>query len=288
MNYVFFGTPEFSAVILERLIDAGMSPSLVITNPDRPIGRKQIMTSSPVKLCIENQVESIKSSIKILQPEKVEDILNTLYSLPDTDRPSFAVLASYGKIIPKGVIELFPKGIIVVHPSLLPKYRGATPIQAAILNGDEETGTTLILMDEKVDHGAIVASRKYQVESRETYSTLHDKLAKLSADLLIETIPRFLSGEIEPTAQDESKATYTKKFTSEDAFVSESDLEEAQKGGGDVAVAIDRKIRGLNPEPGTWSIIGGKRTKLLESEIIGGKLKLKEIQVEGKNPQTIN
>ncbi len=276
MNYVFFGTPKFSAIILERLINAGLSPSLVITNPDRPVGRKGVVTPPPVKVLAE------RYGIPIVQPESLAD-----YRLP-TANGQFAVLASYGKIIPKEIIAAFPQGIVVVHPSLLPRYRGATPIQSAILEGEAETGTTLILMDEKVDHGPILASDRLQATRNETYETLHDKLAELSADLLIEIIPKFLKGEIKPAPQNESLATYTKKFSTEDAFVPEAELLKAEKEGGDIATAIDRKVRALNPEPGTWTIrqAQGKpqRVKLLEAEIVEGKLKLKKIQKEGGRP----
>jgi methionyl-tRNA formyltransferase len=283
MKYVFFGTPQFAAVILERLIQAGIVPSLVVTNPDRPAGRKGILTPPPVKVLAQAQ------GIPVAQPEALADFKFQISNF----KFSFAVLAAYGKIIPKEIIEAFPKGIVVVHPSLLPRYRGATPIQSAILNGDKTTGTTLILMDEKVDHGAIVASRQYEVASSETYATLHDKLAEISADLLIETLPRYLDGEIKPVPQNEAFATYTKKFSADDAFVSEADLEKAQKEGGEIAVSTYRKIRALNPEPGVFTITkdpsGGKpqRIKLLEAKIMNGKLKLTKIQKEGGRPVVI-
>jgi methionyl-tRNA formyltransferase len=287
-RFVFLGTPQFSAVILERLIQSGFVPSLVVTNPDRPVGRKGAITPPPVKTCVKKQVESIKQDIKIIQPENVAEILNTLYSLPNTARPDFAVLAAYGKIIPKNIIEAFPQGIIVVHPSLLPQYRGATPIQSAILSGEDKTGTTLILMDEKVDHGSVLAQRELELRiSNFKFQNLHDKLAELSADLLIETLPRYLNGEIKPAVQDEALATYTKKFSSDDAFVPETDLERAQKEGGEIAASIDRKVRALNPEPGVWTLQGGKRVKLLEAELADGKLKLKKIQTEGGKPMVI-
>jgi methionyl-tRNA formyltransferase len=275
MNYTFFGTPHFAEILLERLIDAGMPPSLVVTNPDRPAGRKQVLTPPPIKLLAQ------RNNIPILQPE----VLSHSKSEIRNSKSDFAVLASYGKIISREIIDLFPKGIIVVHPSLLPKYRGATPMQSVILNGDEETGTTLILMDEKVDHGPVLAQQKLEFPiSNSQFQILHDKLAELSADFLVEIIPKFLDGKIKPVVQDELQATYTKKFSPEDAFVSEADLKKAQQEGGDIAVLVDRKIRALNPEPGTWTLENGKRMKLLEAEIRNGKLKLQKIQREGGTP----
>ncbi len=276
-KFIFFGTPHFSEIVLDRLIAAGFVPSLVVTNPDRPVGRKGVITPPPVKVLAQ------KHGIPVVQPE---GNLNTELRI-ENGGYDFAILASYGKIIPKSVIDAFSKGIIVVHPSILPRYRGATPIQWAILDGDAVTGTTLILMDEKVDHGAIVASRKYQVSDGETFTKLHDTLAELSADLLIKTLPKYLSGEIKPAAQDEAFATYTKKFSTDDAFVDEADLERAQREGGDIAVTIDRKIRALNPEPGTWTLRNGKRVKLLSAEMAAGKLRLERIQVEGKKPTAV-
>lgn len=287
MNFVFFGTPKFSEVVLKRLIVAGFVPSLVVTNPDRPVGRKGVITPPPVKVLAQ------KHGLPVAQPTELSADSQLLIT-----NCQFAVLAAYGKIIPKEFIAAFPKGIIVVHPSLLPRYRGATPIQSAILGGDETTGTTLILMDEKVDHGPVLAKRKLefprlrqdfggQVISNTTYTELHDALAELSADLLVETLPKYLSGEIRPEPQDEALATYTKKFSTDDAFVSEADLEKAQNEGGDIAVTIDRKIRALNPEPGTWSLQNGKRVKLLTAKIEGGRLKLTQIQMEGRKPVTL-
>ncbi len=282
MKYVFFGTPQFAAVILERLIQSGLAPALVVTNPDRPVGRKGTITPPPVKALAQ------KYDTPVLQPEDLSDIKRQIQNT----QYDFAVLAAYGKMIPQNIIEAFPKGIIVVHPSLLPKYRGATPIQSAILSGDDTTGTTLILMDEKVDHGPILAKRELEFSIFNfQFSKLHDALAELSADLLIETLPRYLDGEIKPVPQNEAFATHTKKFSADDAFVSGADLEKAQKEGGDIAVSIDRKIRALNPEPGVWTLRQAQgrpqRVKLLAAEIVEGKLRLKTIQVEGKKPQTL-
>ena len=279
MNYVFFGTPRFAEIILGHLIEASMPPVLVVTNPDRPAGRKQILTPPPVKALAD------KHGIPVLQPESFANFRSQISNF----KFDFAVLASYGKIIPQEVIDLFPRGIIVVHPSLLPKYRGATPIQSTLLSGDERTGTSLILMDEKVDHGPTLAERALEFPiSNFQFSKLHDALAELSASLLVGTLPGFERGEVTPVPQDESEATYTKKFSSEDAFVDYGDLEKAEQEGGEKAVIVDRKIRGLNPEPGVWTLkrTEGKdeRIKLLEAELIDGKLKLRKIQKEGGKP----
>lgn len=291
MKYVFFGTPEFSAIILEKLINAGFIPETVICNPDKPVGRKKIITPPPVKKILIEKFKDCK--IKILQPEKLE--INKLGGV------NFAIVAAYNKIIPKTILSSLDAKFIGVHPSLLPKHRGPSPIQSAILNGDEITGTTLFLMDEKVDHGLILAQRKLNYKlGIMNYELLMRKLAELSVDLLIEFLQKISSISNQQSAinnltvpQNESLATYTKKFTIKDSFIEPADLEKAQGSTGSpqeikrLAIEINRKIRALNPEPGTWTIKQTKdklmRIKLLEAEITqDGKLKLKKIQTEGK------
>lgn len=271
MNFVFFGTPEIAAIILEKLIKAGFIPSAVICNPDKPVGRKKIITSPPTKILAE------KHNIKVLQPEKLE-IGNLKFEIGEID---FAVVAAYAKIIPKEILDISKLGSIGVHPSLLPKHRGASPIQSAILSDDKETGVSLFLMDEKVDHGPILAQR--ELENYElgimNYGTLMRKLAELGGDLLVKTLPKFVAGEIEPQIQDEVLATFTKKFKTEDGFVN---LEK------DDPIIIKRKVRALNPEPGVYTIKDEKRMKILEAEIVDGKIKLKKIQMEGKKPVGCN
>jgi len=283
-RYVFFGTPEFAEIILRKLIDAGLPPTALVCNPDRPVGRKKVITPPATKQCVTSQVSSVKEKIEILQPENLGEIRGSLHAF----QPDFAVVAAYAKIIPKEVIGIFPRGMMGVHPSLLPKYRGSSPIQTAILNGEGETGVTLYLLDEKMDHGPIVSSIKYQASSNDTYETLLKKLAGLGGNLLLETIPKFMAGEIKPQPQNEAEATYTKKFAADNAFVAESDLDEAITGvSSEKAAAIERKIRALNPEPGVWTTRNGRRVKLLEAEIQTGKLMLKKIQEEGKKPRVI-
>ncbi|MGC9046542.1 MAG: methionyl-tRNA formyltransferase [Minisyncoccia bacterium] len=274
MNFVFFGTPDFAAIILQKLIDNKIIPSLIITNPDKPVGRKKIMTPPPVKIIAK------KYNLKCIQPEKLNS--NEIKQLGEYQ---FGILAAYGKIIPFDVINIFSKGIIVIHPSLLPKYRGPTPIQSVILNNEKETGTTLFLMDEKVDHGPIIAQQKYILPDNINFQKLHNDLANLSADLLIKTLPEFLNNNCQLTQQNDNDATYTKKFNNEDAFIKYEDLEKAQIIGGNIAQIIDKKIKALNPEPGTYTIDkNNKRIKLLDSEIKNNKLKLNIIQKEGKKP----
>ena len=285
MNYVFFGTPEFAAIILEKLINVGLLPQAIVCNPDKPVGRKKIVTPPPTKLVIRNQ--KIEDRIKILQPEDLDSKFQILNSKFD-----FFIVAAYAKILPKGILNIPRLGTIGVHPSLLPKYRGPTPIQTAILNGDEETGASLFLLDEEIDHGKIISNEKLEMRN-EDYKILSKKLAGLGAELLIKTLPDFMAGKITPLSQNEAGATYTKKFSNQDAYIEPKDLEKAEGLTGSsqetrrLAVEIKRKIRALNPEPGTWTRAYEKRVKLLEAKIIDGWLKITKIQVEGGKPKEI-
>ncbi len=313
-KYIFFGTPDFAAVILEKLIKAGFPPAAVVCNPDKPVGRKKVITPPPVKARIMNYESGIRERIKILQPEKLDkEFHNSLFQIHDSF--DFFIIAAYAKIIPKEILEMPRLGTIGVHPSLLPKYRGSSPIQSIILDGESETGVSLFLADEKVDHGPIFAQRtlNYELGIR-NYEELSQKLAELGADLLVETLPKFLNGEITPLPQDETQATYTKKFITKDGYVEPKDLERAQKDGGQIAMEIERKTRALNPEPGVWTNLSsdelsslirangrivkqskiaeqkkqGKRMKILEAELTPeNKLKLKKIQFEGKTPRML-
>lgn len=270
----FFGSPFFAEVILDHLIRSGFVPKTAVSNPDRPVGRKKTMAPPAVKQRILSYDPAIKENIRILQPEKLE---------PSSDLSAdLFIVAAYSKIIPKDILDIPRLGVIGVHPSLLPKYRGAAPIQGVILNGEEITGTTIFLMDEKMDHGPIISQREIRIQN-DTYHSLEKKLADLSAELLAEILPAFISGNIKPVSQDHEKATFTKKIGTEDAFIDPETLKMAETEGGEPAKKADRMIRALNPEPGTWTLKeNGKRMKILEAELDDGKLKLKRVQIEGK------
>ncbi len=279
MNYAYFGTPEFSAIILRELIDRGIPPRVLICNPDRPTGRKKIITPPPTK----RVVTESGLPIEILQPENKSEL--ALMGGDIFSKSDLGVVAAYGQIIPVEIIGVSKLGIIGVHPSLLPKYRGPSPIRSAILSGEESTGVTLFMMDDLVDHGPIIKKSEYKISRDDTYEILHEKLAKMSPTLLIEAIKKFREGKITPEAQDESAATYTKKIKSEDGYVKYEDLTIAQSGKDKkLAAAIWRKIRALNPEPGVYTLVNNIRTKLLSADLDGERLVLKKIQKAGKNP----
>ncbi len=250
IKILFFGTSVFATPILQKLIDEKYDIATVITQPDKPVGRKQILTPSPIKILAE------KYNITVLQPE------NLLSYGRDASRPYFNLIitASYGKIIPKEILNLPKYGALNIHPSLLPKYRGASPIQYTILNGDKETGATIILMDEKMDHGKILAQEKIKIENRQTFSSLHNILSVLSSELLVKTITLWGSNKITPIEQDDSKATYTKIITKEDGKINWNKS----------AKEIECQIRAFSLWPICWTTINidekEKRLKIIDAK----------------------
>lgn len=270
LRFIFLGTPRFAAIVLEGLIREGMSPMLVITNPDRPVGRKKIITPPPTKIIAQN------NAIPVWQPET----LNIKEYKERTQGADVAVVAAYAKILKPDIIAVPRCGTIGVHPSLLPRHRGASPLQTTILEGDRETGMTLFVIDEQVDHGPIIAQEKldeYRPDTT-TYETLEESLAYLGATMILKTLPLYCHGSIPLQPQDESRATYTKKFKTEDGYV---DITK------DNPTSILRKIRALGKEPGVYTIQNNKRMKILEADVENGKLVLKKIQFEGEKPKTI-
>ena len=280
MKFVFFGTPEFGSVILEKLIKNGFIPSAVVTNPDKPVGRKQIPAPSPVKTAALDS----GAGIEILEPVKLRNNPEIIEKLKSYDADIF-IVAAYGKIIPKEVIDIPRCGTVGVHPSPLPKLRGPSPIQSAILEGLKETGVALFLIDEEVDHGPVFMEQSLAIHAHDNAKTLTERLAALSAEMLVELIPGISSAK--PIPQNHDEATFTRKFATSDAYIEPADLLKAETEGGDIARVLDCKIRAFNPEPGAWTMRNGKRVKLLDSEIKDEKLKLKVIQVEGKKPTIV-
>ncbi|MGB9609182.1 MAG: methionyl-tRNA formyltransferase, partial [Minisyncoccia bacterium] len=203
INFVYFGTPLFSKIVLEKLINNNYLPLALITNPDRPVGRKKIITPPETKkLILEKKLEN---KIKIFQPEILDEkFINSIQNL----NPLFGIVCAYSKIIPGNVLNIFKKGVLGVHPSLLPKYRGPSPIQSAILNGEKESGTTIYLLDDKMDHGPILIQEKINIENLD-YQTSSLKLAELGGDLLVKILPDFIENKITFVPQDENLATYT-------------------------------------------------------------------------------
>jgi methionyl-tRNA formyltransferase len=282
MKYVFFGTPRFAEIVLSGLISRGFIPTALVCNPDRPLGRKKIVTPPPTKQLVLDK----KLSTLVLQPEKLdENFIEQLRAL----EPDFFVVAAYAKIIPAAMLSIPPLGTLGTHPSLLPAYRGASPIQSVILAGETKTGATIYEMDEKMDHGAIFAQEEVPLDALTTgYLALEEQLAKLSAQLLIKSIPALLDSSASPHAQDESYATFTKKFTTENGFIKDTEIDAAIVGASDNTELIVRTIHAFGSEPGAWTIRNGKRIKLLEARMDGEALKLITTQEEGQKPKTFH
>ena len=279
IKIIFWGTPEFSAIILNSLIKNDYLPIAVVTAPDKPKGRNYVLSTPSVKKI------ALKYSIPYLQPIKIsakggsavlagqaggkenKELKNKITSL----KPDLFIVAAYGLIIPEELFKIPPKGAINVHPSLLPEYRGPSPIQTAIYQGDNETGVTLILMTEKMDEGPIIKMQNVKIKNK-NYEELSNELANLGADLLIKTLPDWLEGKIKPIPQDESRATYTKIIKKEDGLI---DFNKS-------AEEIERQIRAFSPWPGAYlkipnSNYGGRDSivdkknkilKILEAEVL--------------------
>ncbi len=215
-NFIFFGSDEFSIIVLKKLIDSNYRPTLCITQPDKPKGRKLILTPTPLKeFCIEN-------NIKVIEPEILSaEQINSNITNNSID---FFVIASYGKIISQEVLDIPKEGCLNVHPSLLPQYRGASPIETSILNDTKNTGVTIMLMDAKMDHGPILLQKEHTFEKWPTSKKeVHDFLANLGGEMLVETIKPFMEKQIQSREQDHSKATFTKMIKKENGQIDISD-----------------------------------------------------------------
>lgn len=217
-NFAFFGTDNFSLITLEELKNSGFLPSVVICAPDRPKGRGLVLTPPQTKIWAEN------NGIKVLQPEKLNsDFISELTNI--NTEYNFFVVSSYGKIIPQAVLDIPKLGTLNVHPSLLPKYRGASPIESQILNNESNIGVSIIILDSEMDHGPILASQEITIDKIEDkkYSKLSKTLASEGGKLLCDVIPKFVSREITGENQDHSKATFTKKITKTDGEIKLND-----------------------------------------------------------------
>jgi methionyl-tRNA formyltransferase len=249
MKIVFMGTPDFAVPCLDALIKAGHEILCVVTQPDKPQGRKQILTAPPVKeLALQNR-------LAVFQPEKMKTD-ETYEELKQYDADFFVVVA-YGKILPKRILDLPKYACINVHGSLLPKYRGAAPIQWAVINGETETGVTTMLMNEGLDTGDMLMTLKTPIEKSETAGELFDRLAKLSPALLLETLEKYASGEIKPIPQNHDEATFAPPLSKDMAVLDWSLSSET----------LYNHIRGLNPWPVAIGDINGNKLKIFSSEL---------------------
>ncbi len=274
LKIAFFGTPEFAVLILKELERGGIKPTLVITNPDEPQGRKLIITPPAVK------VWGLENNITVIQPENLKLIPKELMAGFD-----LFIVAAYGKIIPEAIINMPKFGTINVHPSLLPKYRGPSPLQATILNGDEETGVSIMLLDKEVDHGPIIAQKIFNLSDHLYLNELKENIAKIAGQLIIEILPDWISGKIEVKPQLHGDATFTKKIQKEDGFIESRYLLE-ETTDEKKANQIERMVRAMNPDPGVFTFfeLGSKkiRVKITRVRIENDKLIIEKVIPEGK------
>jgi methionyl-tRNA formyltransferase len=276
MKIAFFGTPDIAQIVLDKLIKAEIIPDLIISNPDAPVGRKAIMTPPPVaKFAKEN-------NLSLIQPHNLKDE-NFIETIKKESWDVFIVVA-YGKILPKWLLDLPKKGVVNVHPSLLPKLRGASPIRSAILNDEKETGVSIMLLDEKMDHGPIIAQAKFSITDNDwpiDGVVLDIQLADLGADLLIQNLPLYFEGKIEPKEQIHEDATFCTKITKE---MSELQIDPYNLPEGKSAYEALLKIRAFSVWPETFFIYNGKRIKIKSAHLDPlGTLVIERIVPEGKN-----
>ena len=248
---IFMGTPDFAVPSLKALVGKGFQIPLVVTQPDRPAGRGRKLTPPPVKVVAENL------GLQVVQPEKIKDN-EEFKRLIETINPDLIVVVAYGKILPSWLLNLPRYGCINLHASLLPEYRGASPIQSALLDGKTQTGVTVMKITEELDAGDILSQKVVPIDRSDNAQTLHDKLANVGAELLVETLPLYIEGKITPIPQDDSKATYCTRITKE---MGKIDWKEP-------AEKIFNKIRAFTPWPSAYTSFNGKHLKIVWAEPI--------------------
>lgn len=284
MNLVFMGTPDFAVPSLKKLVESGYTISLVITQEDKPVGRKQILTPPAVKQA------AMELNIPVFQPKTLRDL--DAQERIRKENPDCIIVAAYGKILPKEVLEIPNCGCVNIHGSLLPKYRGAAPIQRAVIDGESETGVSIMKMDEGLDTGDVYAVSKRSIPQDITSGELFDLLAQDGADLLVNVLPQILDGSIKATKQ-EGESNYAAMLSKD-----ESRLDFHWN-----ALKVHNHIRGLNPWPIAFMYWSGKKTKVFSSSVgpytdkepgtiicgtplriacgEGTSIEIKEVQLEG-------
>lgn len=294
MKIVFMGTPDIAATILEALLTTNHEIVCVVTGVDKPKGRGKEMAMSAVKEV------AVAHGLNVYQPEKLkcEEAVSTLKGY----NADLFIVAAYGKILSSEILKIPRLGCINVHASLLPKLRGAAPIQWAIIDGEKQTGVTLMQMNEGLDTGDILFTQSVDIDEKETGGSLFDKLAKCGAELLLSSLDAIEKGDIHPVKQDESLSSYARMLTKNFGYIDFKDR----------AVEIERLIRGLNPWPSTYTTYNGKTLKIWDADVCDEKstkdpgtvlrvstdaiyvccqdnlLKVNEVQLEGKKRMSVH
>ena len=280
INFAFFGSSRLSIIVLDEMKKAGTMPKLVITTADKPQGRKLIMTPNVVKTWAQD------NSVPCLDLQKMDAsfMADLIKSVQDFDIDLF-VVASYGKIISHAVLEIPKHGALNIHPSLLPKYRGPSPLPTAILDDRKKTGVTIMKMDDEMDHGPIVATETIEITEWPNYDDFEEMMAVAGAKLLIETMPRWIAGKITATPQNHSEATYTKKIAKSDAEISFDDVKPANTTSSDKLYEIFRKIQAYSTWPQAYFFLNGTngnlRVKITRAKFSNGTFTIERVIPEG-------
>ncbi len=262
MNIVFMGTPDFAVPTLEKLNKYGYEIKLVITQPDKPKGRGKKLSPTPVK------IKAQELDIEVFQPKNVNDD-KSIFKIKSL-QPDFIVVVAYGQILRQQILDASKYGCINVHASLLPLYRGAAPINWAIINGEEKTGVTTMFMEKGLDTGDMLLKREIKINKEETAGELHDKLMHIGADVLIETLNGIVENKIKPIPQDNNKSSYAKML---DKTLGHIDWNKR-------AIDIKNLIRGTNPWPGAYFKYNSKKIKVYDVDIC-------DDMIQGKNGQVL-
>ena len=258
MKIIFAGTPEFAAVALASLHEAGFEIPLVLTQPDRPAGRGMQLHASPVKHYAQSHGIPVAQPVSLRLDGKYQEVAAEAHALLQATPHDAMVVAAYGLILPQSILDIPRLGCINIHASLLPRWRGAAPIHRAIEAGDSETGVTIMQMERGLDTGPMLAMQSMPIEADDTTATLHDKLARLGGDMIVETMRRLQNGPLPATPQPEAGANYAVKIAKEEAAL---DLTQP-------AALLVHKIRAFNPFPGAFAIFDGTPVKFWRAEAV--------------------
>ena len=262
LNFVYFGTPDFSVIILDELKKTGYLPSLIITAPDRPVGRKHVLQAPPVKIWAD------ANNVECWQPEHPRDIVTGLAERND----DLFIVASYGYIVNQKLLNIPKHGVLNVHTSLLPKYRGASPIESAILNGDTETGSTIMQMTLGMDEGPIITQSEFPLETDILKPDLFTMLAHDGGKTLAQILPDYIDGKCTPIEQEHKQATYCGKIKKSDGDITHDDDQ-----------TRDRKYRAYYGWPGVFIFDGKTRLKITEAQYKDNSFIIKKVIPAGKN-----
>lgn len=297
MRIIFFGTPDYVLPVLDVLKGAGYEIAAVVTQPPKPVGRKQTLTPSPMSLWAQTHGIPVFDG----KPKEIVEDLKKLGA-------EIGVLAAYGRILPPEILTIFPHGILNIHPSLLPKYRGASPTAAAIATGEKQTGVTIIKLDEEMDHGPILSQFTESILEDDTAGTLRERLFRKAAEVLVTILPAYLEGRVALREQDHAKATYTTLLEKEHGFIPPKYIDVCLRGEATQetfevpfiknyslvvnSYSLARLCRALDPWPRAWTQIKLTsyqvnkltRLKILKAHIENEKLVPDQVHLEGKNP----